>query len=74
MRKFNFYYVFDSCVVGCLLEPHPRCDVVVKCWVTMKMSMNGKQEKWNKTKKPSGIPFNLEKLRETAAIIKDKNL
>jgi hypothetical protein len=35
MRKFNFfcfYYVFDSYVVGCLLEPHPRCDVVVKCW------------------------------------------
>jgi hypothetical protein len=36
--------------------------------VTMKMSMNGKHGKWNKTKKTSGIPFTLEKLRETAVV------
>jgi hypothetical protein len=35
--------------------------------VTMKMPMNGKHGKWNKSKKKtSGIPFTLEKLRETA--------
>jgi hypothetical protein len=38
--------------------------------VNMKMSMNGKHGKWNKTKKKSGIPFTLEKLRETADFIK----
>jgi hypothetical protein len=37
---------------------------------TIKMSMNGKQGKWNKTKKTPGISINLEKLRETAAVIK----
>jgi hypothetical protein len=30
--------------------------------VTMKMSMNGKHEKWNKTKKTSGIPGNWKQL------------
>jgi hypothetical protein len=38
--------------------------------VTMKMSMNGKHGKWNKTKKTSGIPFTLENLWETADFIK----
>jgi hypothetical protein len=38
--------------------------------VTMKMSMNGKHGKWNKTKKTSGTPFTLEKLRETADVFK----
>jgi hypothetical protein len=38
--------------------------------VTMKMSMNGKHGKWNITKKTFGIPFTLEKLRETADVIK----
>jgi hypothetical protein len=35
MRKFiffSFYYVFDSCVVGCFPELHRRCDVVAECW------------------------------------------
>jgi hypothetical protein len=40
------------------------------CRVTMKIFMNGKNGKWNKTKKTSGIPFTLEKLRETADFIK----
>jgi hypothetical protein len=31
----------------------------------IKMSMNGKHGKWTKTKKTSGIPFTLGKLRET---------
>jgi hypothetical protein len=42
----------------------PYKNVNEKC--TIKMSMNGKHGKWNKTKKTSGIPFTLEKLRETA--------
>jgi hypothetical protein len=36
----------------------------------MKMSKKGKHGTWNKTKKTSGIPFTLEKLRETADVIK----
>jgi hypothetical protein len=36
----------------------------------MKMSKKGKHGAWNKTKKTSGIPFTLEKLRETADVIK----
>jgi hypothetical protein len=38
--------------------------------LTMKMSMNGKHGKWNETKKTSGIPFTLEKLQESADVIK----
>jgi hypothetical protein len=38
---------------------------------TMKMSMNGKHGKWNKTKKKHlASLFTLEKLRETADAIK----
>jgi hypothetical protein len=37
--------------------------------VTMKMYMNGKHGKWNKTKKTYDIPFTLEKLWETAAVV-----
>jgi hypothetical protein len=29
---------------------------------TIKMSMNGKNGKWNKTKKKSGIPFHFGKI------------
>jgi hypothetical protein len=38
--------------------------------LTMKMSIDGKHGKWNETKKTSGIPFTLEKLRESADVKK----